>query len=179
MTTETLPSEADIRAAYEDGVEAVITLFQHTFGDLGERLQTLEARLAKNSHNSGQPPSTDGYEKPAPKRRRRRSGKKRGGPPGHAGHRLKMVEKPDQVVVHPVVSCAHCHQALKRVAAAGVEKRQVMDLPEVRLRVTEHQAEIKHGPGCLQVPQAAFPAGVTQAIHYGQRIKSQMVYFHE
>lgn len=179
MQTKSIPSEADIRAAYQEGVEAVILLFQQTFLELGERLQKMEDRLSKNSGNSGKPPSTDGYEKPAPKSRRRRSGKKNGGQPGHEGHTLKMVEKPDEIVVHPVESCAHCQKSLKRVATAGVEKRQVLDLPEVHLLATEHQAEIKNCPECRKLTKAAFPVGVTQAVQYGQRIKSQMVYFHE
>jgi transposase len=106
----------------------------------------VEDRLSKNSSNSGKPPSTDGYEKPAPKSRRKRSGKKSGGQKGHEGHTLKMVEKPDEIMVHPVESCAHCRKSLKKVEAVGVEKRQVLDLPEVRLVATEHQAEIKICP---------------------------------
>jgi transposase len=179
MSTKRIPSEADIRAAYQEGVEAVILLFQQTFLELSERLQQVEDRLSKNSSNSGKPPSTDGYEKPVPKSRRQRSGKKSGGQQGHAGHTLKMVEKPDEVLVHAVESCAHCRKSLKKVEAVGVEKRQVFDLPEVRLLATEHQAEIKHCPACLKVSKAAFPVGVTQAVQYGKRIKSQMVYFHE
>jgi transposase len=179
MQQKLIPSEADIRAAYQEGVEAVILLFQQTFLELSERLQKMEDRLSKNSGNSGKPPSTDGYEKPAPKSRRKRSGKKSGGQKGHVGHTLKMVEKPDEIVVHPVESCAHCRKSLKKVAAAGVEKRQVLDLPEVHLLTTEHQAEIKHCPECHKLTKAAFPLEVTQAIQYGQRIKSQMAYFHE
>jgi len=179
MQTKPNPSEADIRAAYSQGVEAVIWLFQKTFLELSERIQQVEDQLSKNSNNSGKPPSTDGYEKPAPKSRRKRSGKKSGGQKGDVGHTLKMVEKPDGIVVHPVESCAHCQKSLKSMEAAGVEKRQVLDLPEVRLLATEHQVEIKHCPACHKFTKAAFPMGVTQAVQYGQRIKSQMVYFHE
>jgi transposase len=179
MPTKQIPSEADIRAAYPQGVEAVILLFQKTFLELRERLQQVEDQLSKNSSNSGKPPSTDGYEKPAPKSLRKRSGKKSGGQPGHVGHTLKMVEKPDEIVIHPVARCAHCQKSLKKVKAVCVEKRQVLDLPEVRLLATEHQVEIKTCPNCHKSTQAVFPIGVTQAVQYGQRIKSQMVYFHE
>jgi len=179
MATKKIPSEADIRAAYHQGVEAVILLFQKTFLEFSERLQQVEDQLSKNSGNSGKPPSTDGYEKPAPKSRRKRSGKKSGGQPGHVGHTLKMVEKPDETVVHPVESCAHCQKSLRAVNAVGVEKRQVLDVPEVRLLATEHQAEIKHCPKCDKFTRAAFPLEVTQAVQYGKRIQAQMVYFHE
>jgi len=179
MKMKSIPSEADIRAAYHQGVEAVILLFQKTFLELSERVQQVEDQLSKNSNNSGKPPSTDGYEKPAPKSRRKRSGKKSGGQTGHVGHTLKMVEKPDEFVIHPVDSCAHCQKSLKRVKAAGVEKRQVLDLPEVRLLATEHQSEIKVCPDCHKLTKATFPVGVRQAIQYGKRIKAQMAYFHE
>lgn len=179
MQTKQIASEADIRAAYDQGVEAVILLFQKTFLEMSERLQQVEDQLSKNSRNSGKPPSTDGYEKPAPKSRRKRSGKKSGGQPGHVGHTLKMIEKPDETVVHSVERCAHCQKSLQAVRAVGVEKRQVLDLPEVRLVATEHHAEIKQCPMCDKFTKAVFPIAVTQAVQYGKRIKAQMVYFHE
>jgi Family of unknown function (DUF6444) len=43
---------------------------------LGLENVELRARLGMNSRNSSKPPSSDGYEKPAPKSRRVRSGKK-------------------------------------------------------------------------------------------------------
>ncbi|NWJ47035.1 MAG: hypothetical protein HXX08_14325, partial [Chloroflexi bacterium] len=51
-----------------------------------ERIQTLEARLSQDSHNSSKPPSSDGFKR-SPKKRslRKSSGKKPGGQPGHEG----------------------------------------------------------------------------------------------
>lgn len=40
------------------------------------RIAELEEQLQKDSHNSSKPPSSDGYEKPAPKSQRKASGKK-------------------------------------------------------------------------------------------------------
>lgn len=179
MQTKPIPSETDIRAAYEQGVEAVILLFQQTFLEISERLQQVEDQLAKNSSNSGKPPSSDGYEKPAPKSRRKRSGKKSGGQVGHAGHTLELVAKPDKVEPHPVNCCAHCHASLKKEKAVKIERRQVFDLPEVRLEVTEHQAEVKMCPKCQQTTTGNFPPEVSQPTQYGKKLKSQMVYFHE
>jgi hypothetical protein len=65
MSTIQLPSEKEIRAAYQEGEEAVVLLFRSTFLMLAERIQQLEDQLAKNSRNSGKPPSSDGYDRRA------------------------------------------------------------------------------------------------------------------
>ena len=90
-----------------------------------------------------------------------------------------MVEKHDAVVVYEVVHCAHFEKSLRHESVSGAEKRQVLDLPEVRLLATEHQAEVKACPVCHKLTRAAFPIDVTQAVQYGMRLKSQMTYFHE
>jgi Family of unknown function (DUF6444) len=61
-----LPSDEEIGAAYDQGKEAVIALFRNSLGQMAVRVQALEDRLAKNSHNSSKPPSSDGLTKPAP-----------------------------------------------------------------------------------------------------------------
>src|SRR5258708_12723330 len=58
-----------------------------------ERVQELEARLAKDSHNSSKPPSSDGLARKT-KSLRRRSGKKPGGQLGHRGETLPLVATP-------------------------------------------------------------------------------------
>ena len=179
MSVLRIPSEDEINAAYDQGRTAVIALIQATLRVFAEQIKKLEDQLAKNSGNSGKPPSSDGYEKPAPKSRRKRSQKKSGGQTGHAGYSLEAVERPDAIVVHEVSCCANCEKPLKRVKAVAIEKRQVFDLPEICLQVTEHQAEIKVCPDCQKQTKATFPAGISQAVQYGNRIKSQLSYLHE
>jgi len=176
MQTLRLPSEKDIREACKQGEDAVLALFQATFSALAERIQKLEDQLAKNSRNSGKPPSSDGYDQPAPKSLRKRRRRKSGGQVGHLGETLKAVAKPDHVKVHRVQACAHCGHSLKRRKALGHEKRQVFDLPQVQMEVTEHRAEIKACPCCQKETRAAFPREVSQPVQYGSEIKAQMVY---
>lgn len=58
------------------------------------RVQELEARLAKDSHNSGKPPSGDGLGRKT-KSLRKKSGRKPGGQIGHRGETLRLVATPD------------------------------------------------------------------------------------
>jgi len=173
-----LPSSEEINAAYEEGREAVILLFQTTMMALAERMQRLEDQLAKNSRNSGKPPSSDGYDQPVPRPKslRKRSRRKSGGQRGHSGETLKAVEKPDFVKVHRVRACQHCGQGLRRRRARGYETRQVFDLPKVQMKVTEHRVEIKTCACCGKETRAAFPRAVSKAVQYGPEIKAQMAY---
>jgi transposase len=94
-----LPSEEEVRRAARQGEEAVVPLVNNLIQvivDLVDRVHTLEDRLAKDSHNSNQPPSSDGLQK-KPKSLRHKSGKKSGGQTGHAGHRLESVMTPNFV----------------------------------------------------------------------------------
>jgi transposase len=177
-----LPTEAEVRAAYREGEEAVVELFRRmneTIIKLIGRIQRLEDQQAKNSNNSSKPPSSDGYQKPSPKSLRKRHQKKSGGQPGHSGYTLKAVQHPDHIEVHQVKQCLHCHAGLEEVEASSYEKRQIFDVPQVRIEVTEHRAEIKCCPQCGEVNKAAFPEGITQPVQYGPEIKAQAVYFNQ
>jgi transposase len=176
MSELQLPGEKEIREACQQGEEAVISLFQTTILILAERIQKLEDQLAKNSSNSGKPPSSDGYDQPTPRSLRKRSKRKSGGQTGHRGETLKAVEKPDCLKVHRVQGCVYCGQSLKYRKAIRYEKRQVFDVPPVKIQVTEHRAEIKDCPCCGKETRAKFPNEVSKAVQYGTEIKVQMVY---
>lgn len=177
MTCYVMQTRQEIHEAYEQGEKAVIALFERTIGQLAERVAALEEQQVKNSRNSGKPPSSDGLKKPAPRSLRQRSGKKNGGQPGHKGHTLESVAKPEHTEKHEVTECAACHATLSETAVQGYEKRQVFDVPAVKVEVTEHQAEIKQCPHCCHLNRAEFPAGVTEPVQYGNRIRAQGVYF--
>ncbi|MBL7115593.1 MAG: IS66 family transposase, partial [Kiritimatiellae bacterium] len=168
----------EAEAIYDAGKETVVRvlmMMDARIRALEERVQSLENQLAKNSRNSSKPPSSDGFKKPAPKSLRKKGKRKSGGQPGHTGHTLKMADKPDHSEVHRVKECEHCGRSLADQSADGVEKRQVHDLPPLRLIVTEHQAETKTC-SCGHLNKAAFPEGVNAPVQYGEGIKAAAVY---
>lgn len=140
-----------------------------------ERIKTLEDQVAKNSRNSGKPPSSDGLKK-KPRSLREKGKRKTGGQEGHEGRTLKMVEVPDYEELHIVTTCSKCQANLEEVEVERIEKRQVFDVPEVRIEVTEHQAEVKCCPHCQARVKANFPEGVEQPVQYGHRIRAQAAY---
>ena len=143
------------------------------------KIQDLEDKTSKNSSNSSKPPSSDGYEKPAPKSRRKKSGKKAGGQPGHEGSRLEPVDIPDHTIVYEVDVCSQCGRSLSDVAAKNHECRQEFDIPIVEPIVTEHRAEIKLCPDCKNLNTAQFPEHITQVTQYGSRVKATATYFNQ
>jgi uncharacterized protein DUF6444 len=84
------------------------------------RVQELEARLAKDSNNSGKPPSSDGLARKT-RSLRKRTGKKPGGQIGHRGDTLRLVATPDAVVEHRSAMCITCQASLPRPAPAATE----------------------------------------------------------
>src|SRR3984893_13712303 len=107
--------------------------------DLVRRLNELEAKLEKDSHNSSKPPSSDGPKR-KPKSLRGASGAKPGAQPGHKGTTLKRVAQPHRIVIPPVPPvCDACGQPIEPGAMTVLpEGRQVIDLPPTRVEVTEH-----------------------------------------
>lgn len=180
MISTPIPTPEQIRVIYHQGEEATVNLIVQLIQlvtQLESRVQQLEDQLGKNSRNSGKPPSSDGLANPRTRSLRESSGKPTGGQPGHPGHTLKMVERPNHIRVHPVVTCERCHAALAQVAPSDYEKRQVFDVPPVQVEVTEHRAEIKTCSQCGMINAGTFPAEVTQPVQYGSHLQAQATYF--
>jgi len=140
---------------------------------LEQRVKDLERQLGQNSNNSSKPPSSDGFRKPT---NLRTPGGKKGAPKGHKGHTLHMTDTPDTIITHKVESCSKCSASLSGEAVEGYEKRQVFELPQPHLVVTEHRAEKKCCPHCHSHQQATFPNGVNAPVQYGDSLTSWAVY---
>ncbi|PSR32643.1 MAG: IS66 family transposase, partial [Sulfobacillus benefaciens] len=136
----------------------------------------LERQIHRNSHNSSQPPSADGFKKPPPRSQRPPSGRRPGGQPGHPGDTLKPVAHPDVIQRHPVGQCARCGRGLHPVPLDRLIRRQVFDIPPLVLQVTEHQVEVKTCPDCAHVTMGTVPAHVGAPVQYGPQLLGLSTY---
>ncbi|MGH3497880.1 MAG: IS66 family transposase [Nocardioidaceae bacterium] len=146
---------------------------------LEERVRRLERLVSRNSGNSSMPPSSDdlpGRAKPAPKRTKN-SGRKRGKQPGAKGTAMPWVSTPDEWVPHrPDGSCG-CGADLAAAHDVGIERsHQVRDLPEVRIKVSQHDVyRVRCGCGVEHV--GSLPPEVSVApCSYGPGVKTLAVY---
>ncbi len=162
-------------------LEAELAALQAYVRELQAENAELKRRLANaqtDSHNSSKPPASDGLAR-RPRPSRPPSGRKPGGQRGHPGHHLAQVARPDAVVVHHPAVCGHCQQSLAAVPGLVVERRQVHDLPPLRLEVTEHQVAQVRCPRCQALTRGSFPAGLRAPAQYGPRLQALAVYLNQ
>ena len=145
---------------------------------LAAQVRDLQARAAKDSHNSGKPPSSDGLQRRT-KSLRKPSGKKAGGQLGHRGETLHLVATPDAVVEHRPTVCSACQAELDEAPVVAHERRQVQELPAVRLHVTEHRALHVRCPACQAVSVGTFPVEAPSRAQYGPQLRALAVYLVE
>lgn len=143
-----------------------------TIDALSERIKELEAQIHQNSRNSSRPPSSDGPKKPR-HRPKGKSGKKRGGQAGHKGTTLKMVASEEaQIENHYPSSCSGCGIDLSKQPSMGYDRRQVFDIPPIKIQVTEHRAHRACCSCCGEFTQGAFPAAATNNAVYGPNLRT-------
>ena len=168
---EALPDLSKLSHEQKDDLIRLLWPLIEEVRQLKARVAELEARLAKDSHNSHKPPSSDGPKKTVSLRGS--SGKPPGGQVGHKGAGLKRVSAPDTVIEHRLPERCVCGARLAAVQSA--ERRQVLDIPVCRFEVTEHrtwQARCR----CGHEHQSAFPEAVNQLVQYGPNVKALAVH---
>ena len=159
-------------------VEELIASLRRQIAALEAEVAELRRQLGQDSSNSSKPPSSDGLRKKS-----RNAGSLRGrfgqgerradGPQGRhvaASRRSRLRGSARGVRVRPLRS------PLDPKSATGIEKRQVFDLAERPLMVTEHQASIYRCAHCRGETKAAFPDGVVSPVQYGERVKAAAIY---
>ncbi|MCW8824374.1 MAG: IS66 family transposase, partial [Ignavibacteriaceae bacterium] len=106
----------------------------------------------------------------------RKKGGKVGGQKGHKGSNLNQVNNPDHMVPLSTNTVCDCGHNISNVIVESFDTRQVFDINEIKLNVTEYQAEVKRCPVCGQIHTADFPEEVKSKAQYGPRIKALTLY---
>lgn len=140
---------------------------------INKLLQEALDKLNKNSNNSSKPPSSDMVRT---KSLRGASNKKVGGQFGHKGNNLPMSNYIDETIIYRATNCTGCGKDISGVGSQKFERRQVYDIPPLRLKITEHKSEIKCCPHCAFENSGKFPVEVTQPTQYGNNLKQLGVY---
>jgi transposase len=164
------------RAKHQEQLQEERSHFQEQLRGTEAKVKELQGRLKKDSHNSHKPPSSDGLGK-KPHESRKKSEKPSGGQVGHVGRTLMQVATPDTVVSHRPMTCECCQSDLGGRQGEVKERRQVYELPQLRLQVEEHQAEEICCPVCQHINRGRFPEGVNAPAQYGPNVQALAVYF--
>lgn len=145
---------------------------------LKAHVKQLEKRLSKDSRTSSKPPSSDGLGR-RPRSTRQASTKATGGQPGHPGHTLVQVLIPNEIMSHRPHAYEQCQTDLHQAAGVIVERRQVLDLPAIRLLAREHQVEAVCCSNCHHLTLGRFPKEVSAPVQYGPHAQALAAYLHQ
>jgi transposase len=134
--------------------------------------------VERDSHNSSLPPSLDPPWKKVPRTRsfRKKSGRTVGGQPDHPGATLKQSAHPDHILTDAPRMCPDCGASLHEAEVVDTSRRQVFDLPVVRLTVTEHRRETRRCATCGTEAKGDFPAGLRAPAQYGHALLARAAY---
>ena len=107
---------------------------------------------------------------------RQKSNKHVGGQHGHGGTTLRQVSNPEHTIIYRKNGKCSCGRCLGNAEIVGVVRKQVVDLAEIKIEVTEHQAQTTKCK-CGKVYREEFPHGISAPIKYGNTIKALATYF--
>jgi len=155
--------------------EARIAELEAENAALKTRVADLEAQLRTNSQNSSKPPSTDEPGQPATRSLRKPSKRKPGGQDGHRGQTLAQVSDPDVVIRHEPSCCRGCGSDLAGAAEVNCSRRQVFDIPPIKVHVTEHQIISRRCP-CGKTTTGLAPAQAAAPVQYGPVMCAVIIY---
>ncbi len=148
--------------------------------ELEREFESNAPHVERDSHNSSLPPSLDLPWKKVKRTRslRRKSGLTVGGQCGHPGTTLRQVAQPDHIIIHEPDVCEQCGASLAQSQPQKIVRRQVFDIADGRIKVTEHRAKARRCSECGATTSSAFPAAVRAPVQYGQGVLSRSCYLH-
>jgi transposase len=150
----------------------------HNF-QLQRRNAELEALVAKDSHNSSRPPSTDPPWAKRTRSLRRPSGRRPGGQAGHHGETLRLSQRPDRVVEHRPQECRGCHAPLAAAHIVRHRRQQVVEVVPARLKVTEHRLVMLRCERCGKTTEGEYIGGARSGVRYAPGVKARVLYLQQ
>jgi len=154
-----------------------LTQANNTIKLLKNELKELKETVNKDSSNSSKPPSTDNYfNKKKDIKKNNNKNRSRGGQKGNTNNNLKKVNNPDKIEILQIDNCLNCNSNLENVEAKSISKKQVFDIPKIKIEVTEFQQHNKVCPCCNIINKPKFPKNITSYVQYGDNIKTFVAY---
>uniref|UniRef100_B8HZ16 Transposase IS66 n=1 Tax=Cyanothece sp. (strain PCC 7425 / ATCC 29141) TaxID=395961 RepID=B8HZ16_CYAP4 len=139
-------------------------------GEVEQLKETLRQLKERDSGNSSQPPSSDGYKRKSkglmPRQR------KQGPKYGHEGKTRHGFETVDHRLVLPLAECLVCGSALERDETTPAQRQQIAELVERPVEVWEYERPVYTCPLCGWHGSATLPLGCREDFSYGARLSS-------
>ena len=171
---EQMPFSAEEWAQTPQAVqEFVLTLVARVHA-LEAEVADLREQVNRNSHNSSQPPSSDGPQVPPKPGGQAKSRRKRGGQKGHPGHRRELVPVEQVKESHDVKPdmCRQCEHQLEGVDPEPY-RHQVTEIPPLVAEVIEYRLHTLTCSACGTETRAELPDGVPQGV-FGARLQAMV-----
>jgi transposase len=137
-------------------------------------VQELQARLALNSSNSSQPPSSDWPGTTPPKQPLTPSGLKRGAQPGHPKHERRLLppERVTQTTTLLPAACRCCGKPLHG-RDPSPHQHQVVEIPRLLAQAHDYWLHSLPCEDCQISTRAVLPAGVPAGC-FGPRLQAMI-----
>ncbi len=121
------------------------------------RAENQRLKFGSNSRNSSLPPSKDLKRPKHISSNREKSNRKRGGQIGHEGKFLEMRQEIDVIQDHSSATCKQCGTDLSLIEGSIAQRGQILDIPPVKIQVTEHRQRAKECPCCHTINKGILP----------------------
>jgi len=153
---------------YIISLEQTIALLIEKVEALEKRTEKLESSASKNSQNSSKPPSSDSpYKKPAIKRKK--SKRKKGAQKGHKGHKQKLLEQTQEILILPEDCDCGC-ATLRPGTMEPYYTHQEIELPEIKMDVLHFILHKGKCSKCGRLLKAKMP--LSHQTGYGPRVSA-------
>jgi transposase len=162
------PEQLGARFWYEQYLKQQVQIEQ-----LEQQIKQLQETVHKLTHrdssNSSQPPSQDGYKKAKPSQQQR---KKRGPKYGHPGSSRNGFGWIDHSIELTLNECPKCGASLARDERESVERHQVAELVNKPVEVSEYSRGLYRCSACGWQGRSPLPAGCRSDFSYGALLSS-------